>query len=111
MSKKSNWGDPCILMGDIFIKLVDDCAQNSFEVSLMYCGAVEYYLKAKDIDKSSRNIKIADKKIKNYSVYFPKASDITLGGYSIGDKYLIDCVMSFEIIIAKDISSLQHHRR
>ena len=57
MSKKSNWGDPCILMGDIFIKLVDDCAQNSFEVSLMYCGAVEYYLKAKDIDKSSRNIK------------------------------------------------------
>ena len=110
INKKSNWGSPYILIGDVFIESVDDCARNSFEVALMYCGAIEYYLKSKDMDKSSRNIKIADKKIRNYESYFPNTDQITKEGYNIGQKYSLDCFLKFKIIIANNVSALQRFR-
>ena len=76
----------------------------------MYCGAIEYYLKSKDMDKSSRNIKIADKKIRNYESYFPNTDKITKEGYNIGQKYSLDCFLKSKIIIANNVSALQRFR-
>ena len=110
INKKPNWGIPYILLGDVFIESVDDCAKNSFEVSLMYCGAVQYYLKSKEKDGSSSNRKIADRKIKSYESYFPSSDKITKEGYSVGDKYSLGCFLSDKIVIANNVSALQRFR-
>ena len=47
--KKSGWGDPYILIGDLYAN-TKGCGTNEFEVKTVYWAAIDMYEKAKSID-------------------------------------------------------------
>lgn len=70
-----NNGSPYLLIGSMYAKskgIYDDPVL----AKSIYWVAVDKFIKAKQVDKSAKNIEDADKLIRVYSAYFPSKEDI-----------------------------------
>ena len=86
---KSNWGEPYILIGDMYAASAKSCGTNDFESSAVYWSAVDKYIRAKSIDGSIAEE--ANKKIATWSKYFPNQKDAFFYGFNDGQSYTIGC--------------------
>ena len=85
----SNWGDPYIKIGDLYCASVNDCGENNLERSMIYCLAVDLYIKAKMVD--SRVKDIANKRILKYSKFFASREECFMNDIDTEGSYTIDC--------------------
>jgi len=85
---KHGWGEPFLLIGDMYAKAVD-CFADEFKKNTVYWVAVDKYNQAKEVDPSVSEK--ADDRIKVYSAYFPDAETLFFNGLKVGDQYKIGC--------------------
>jgi tetratricopeptide (TPR) repeat protein len=71
-SSKSGWGDPYILIGDLYAN-TKGCGTNEFEVKTVYWAAIDKYMQAITIDPS-----VSEKANKRINTYKDFAPDKTL---------------------------------
>ena len=86
---RPNWGDPYILIGNLYATSAPTCGSNDFAKNAVYWVAVDKYIKAKQVDPD-----IADKAndmIKKYSEYFPNKENAFFYGVNEGDSYTVGC--------------------
>ncbi len=84
-----NDGTPYITIGDLYAASAKDCGNNEFTSRVAYWAAVDKYVKAKQIDPSVAET--ANKRIADYSVYFPSLETIFFYDYKEGDPYTVEC--------------------
>ncbi|RLD73765.1 MAG: hypothetical protein DRJ10_17470 [Bacteroidetes bacterium] len=84
---RRNWGNPYLLIGDIYAGYSSKYGTNDFEHSTIYWLAVDQYKKAKKLD--SALTKIANEKIEYYQAYFPDSEDTFFNGLTKGQTYNI----------------------
>jgi tetratricopeptide (TPR) repeat protein len=82
-------GNAYILIGDAIVNSSKDCGQNEFEQKAIYWLAVDYYIKAKNVDPDVAEI--ANKKIATYRQYFPNKENAFFYGVKEGDSYTVGC--------------------
>jgi tetratricopeptide (TPR) repeat protein len=85
---KDNWGDPYLLIGQMYAESADECADITLPKSI-YWVAVDKFNKAKSIDPSVEDQ--ANKLILTYSKYFPNKEDAFFVGIHENDTYTINC--------------------
>lgn len=89
-SLKPNWGDPYILIGDLYLSTSQSCGDNDCNKNFGYWAAADKYSYAKSIDPSVADV--AGKKLATANNYFPKTSEcffinvtegtsVTVGGW------------------------------
>lgn len=88
-SLKSQWGDPYLLIGDLYGSSGKLCGQGGFESQVVTWPAIDMYQKAKNIDPSIAEE--ANKKIGNYIKYMPSKDDIFFRELKEGDTYKVEC--------------------
>ncbi len=84
---KSNWGDPYILVGNLYATSAPNFGTKEFEHKTAYWAAVDQFIKAKKIDPT-----VADKAnelIGIYSQHFPGTEEIFFEGHKVGDSYAV----------------------
>lgn len=84
-----NWGDPYILIGNLYASSARTCGDDNFKQSAVYLIAVDQYQKAKSVDTSVTNT--AQELINRYSGYFPNNEDAFFNGYTDGKPFTIGC--------------------
>ena len=86
---KSDWGEPFLILGDIYVASANSCGNNNLERGAVYWVAVDMFKKAKSVDDilSSK----ANKRISTYSKYFPSKEDCFFDNLSSGDNYKVGC--------------------
>ena len=95
---KPNSGEPYILIGDLYAmssgmcKSDDRVANNS-----MFWAAVDMYMKAKSVDSSVSED--ANKRINEYSKYFPTKENIFFTGLVEGNEYEVGCWINVKTTI------------
>lgn len=83
------WGEPYILIGNLYASSSSRCGDNEFEKSTVFWAAVDKYIKAKTVDPScSEN---ATELIHKYSQYFPNIEDAFFYGFENGQPYTVGC--------------------
>ena len=88
-SLKDDWGNPYLLIGDIYAASARKCGDTPFERSLVYLVAVDAYNKARSIDDVLSEK--ANKKIYTYSKYFPSKEDCFFNDIEVGSNYKVGC--------------------
>lgn len=87
---RPNWGDPYMLIGDMYIASGAMCKKekplNGYAVSWV---AIDKYLKAKSVDPSVASK--ANQLIGKYSEYFPTLTEVFNTEYREGSSYTIGC--------------------
>lgn len=87
---KSGWGDPYMLIGDLYAASVSKCTEEQDGVlKSPYWVAVDMYMKAKSVDASLASD--ASQKIAKYSQYFPTTQDAFFYGVTDGSDYTVGC--------------------
>lgn len=86
---KTGWGDPYILIGNLYASSSKICNENELEQSSVFWAAVDQYLKAKSVDPSKTDE--ANELINRYSQYFPNVEDAFFYGYQDGQDYTVRC--------------------
>ena len=87
---KANWGDPYMLIGDLYISSVSTCTEGTDgALKSPYWVAVDMYSKAKTVDPSVAGD--ASQKIAKYSQYFPSTQDAFFHGITDGADYTVGC--------------------
>ncbi len=84
---RKDWGDPYILIGNLYAQSAKTIGTKEFEHSTAYWAAVDQFYKAKSVDPS-----VADKAnelIGIYTKHFPGTEDIFFNGLKIGDSYKV----------------------
>jgi tetratricopeptide (TPR) repeat protein len=84
---KSDWGDPYILIGNLYANAARSFGNDEFEHKTVYWAAVDQFYKAKSIDAS-----VADKAnelISIYSQHFPGTEEIFFHTLQVGDSYTV----------------------
>jgi tetratricopeptide (TPR) repeat protein len=89
IENKPNWGDPYILIGNLYASSSKLCGENEFEKSTVFWAAVDKFTQAKSVDPSVS--KQADELIEKYSQYFPNAEDAFFYGHENGQSYTVGC--------------------
>jgi len=84
-----SWGNPYVLIGDIYAASAKNCGSNAFEYGMVYSAAIDKFLKAKNIDKSLTDL--VSKKIAVYSKYLPSNEDAFFSGYEENTIYEVGC--------------------
>ncbi len=84
-----NWGEPYILIGNLYASSANQCGENEFEKSAVYLVAVDQFLRAKNVDESVAEK--ANELINRYSQHFPDAEDAFFYGFSTGNSYTVGC--------------------
>lgn len=87
LQKKSNWGKPHILIGNIYAQESTKYGDNDFEHQTVYWVAIDQYKKAKSVDPDCQQE--ADKQINLYSQYLPDKETGFFHGIQEGDMYTI----------------------
>ncbi|NJM15698.1 MAG: hypothetical protein HC896_10315 [Bacteroidales bacterium] len=85
---KDGWGDPYILIGNLYANSKDVCSGIKLPNSI-YWAAADKFIKAKTVDPS-----IAEKVnslINTYSQYFPNKEQAFFEGVNEGDAFLVEC--------------------
>ena len=85
---KDNWGEPYLIIGQMYAESVDECADISLPKSI-YWVAVDKFNLAKSIDPSLEDQ--ANKLILTYSNYFPNKEDAFFVGINENDTYTVNC--------------------
>jgi len=86
---KPGWGDPYILIGNLYASSSKLCGENEFEKSTVFWAAVDKYIKAKSIDESKTAE--ANELINRYTQYFPNVEDAFFYGFQEGQDYTVGC--------------------
>ena len=82
-----SWGEPYILIGNIYAASSNDFGESEFEQSTVFWAAVDMFKKAKEIEPELAAK--ADEQINKYSIYYPSQEEIFFHGYDIGEQYEI----------------------
>ena len=83
------WGEPYILIGNLYASSSIRCGDNEFEKSTVFWAAVDKYIKAKTVDPSCNED--ATELINKYSQYFPNVEDAFFYGFENGQPYTVGC--------------------
>jgi len=86
---RTGWGDPYILIGNIYASSSKICNENELQQSSVFWVAVDQFVKAKSVDPSKTNE--ANELINRYSQYFPNVEDAFFYGYQDGQEYTVGC--------------------
>jgi len=89
IENKPNWGDPYILIGNLYAGSSNTCGENDFEKKTVFWSAIDMYAKAKQVDPSVEST--ANDLISRYSRYFPNNEEAFFYGLSSGDPYTVGC--------------------
>lgn len=89
IENKPDWGDPYILIGNLYASSSKICGENEFEKSTVFWAAVDKFIQAKSVDPSVSQQ--ADELIQKYSQYFPNAEDAFFYGHENGQSYTVEC--------------------
>ncbi len=84
---KPNWGDPYILIGNLYATSAKNFGEKEFDHKTAYWAAVDQFIKAKKVDPE-----VADKAnelIGIYSKHFPGTEEIFFEGHKVGDSFSI----------------------
>lgn len=84
-----NDGAPYITIGDLYASSAKECGDNEFTSRVAYWAAIDKYQRAKQVDPSITET--ANRRIADYSVYFPSLETIFFYDYKEGDTYTIEC--------------------
>ena len=88
VSIRTNWGEPHILIGQLYADSKSSCSSISLP-NAVYWVAVDMFLKAKTIDPSVEEK--ANKLILAYSKYFPNKEEAFFQNVTEGNSYSIGC--------------------
>ena len=86
---KSGWGDPYILIGNLYAFSTIICNENEFQQRSIFWAAVDQYIKAKSVDTTKTAE--ANELISRYSQYFPNVEDAFFYGLQEGQEYTVGC--------------------
>tara|TARA_Y100001934_G_C11910933_1_gene566613 strand:- start:182 stop:661 length:480 start_codon:yes stop_codon:yes gene_type:complete len=86
---RSGWGEPYLLIGDIYVAAASNCGNTSFDQSTVYWVAVDAFRKAKNIDNVLSEK--ANKRIYTYSQYFPSKEECFFNEIDLGSSYTVEC--------------------
>jgi len=83
------YGDPYILIGNLYVTASNSCGSNDFEKKAVFWAAIDKYIKAKNIDPGVAAT--ANELINRYSQYFPNNEDAFFYGFTDGKPYTVGC--------------------
>ena len=89
---KPEWGEPYIIIGDIYASSASSCGSSSLEQRSVYWVAVDAYRKAKSIDNLLAEK--ANKRISTWSKQFPSKEDCIWEDLEEGSSYKVGCWIS-----------------
>lgn len=89
ISIKSNWGDPYLLIGNLYAGSAKNCGEDEFAQNAVYWVVVDMFIKAKSVDNSCAEK--ANKYIAKYATYFPDKETIFFHNLKEGDSYSVGC--------------------
>jgi tetratricopeptide (TPR) repeat protein len=83
------WGEPYLLIGNMYASSAKTCGSNDFEQKAIYWVAVDQYMKAKSIDPGVTEE--ANRLINQYTPYFPNKENAFFSGFTEGNTYSVGC--------------------
>jgi hypothetical protein len=86
---KSNWGQPYLLIGDMYAATSNSCGNDAFDRHLAVIAAIDKYAYARSID--SEVASEASSKIGRYSAYLPDKEDGHMRGIAEGASMTVPC--------------------
>lgn len=86
---KPEWGEPYIIIGDIYAASASSCGSSSLEQRSVYWVAVDSYRKAKNVDNLLTEK--ANKRIATWSKQFPSKEDCIWEDLDEGASYKVGC--------------------
>ena len=86
---KPDWGQPYLIIGDIYASSASSCGSSSLEQRSVYWVAVDAYSKAKSIDNLLAEK--ANKRISTWSKQFPSKEDCIWEDLEEGTTYKVGC--------------------
>jgi tetratricopeptide (TPR) repeat protein len=86
---KPGWGDPYILVGNLYATSSIICNENELQQSSVFWVAVDQFIRAKSVDTTKT--KEANELIGLYKQYFPNAEDAFFYGFQEGQEYTVGC--------------------
>ncbi len=89
IESKPGWGDPYILIGNLYASSSDNCGENDFEKITVFWAAVDKFRQAKSADAEVSAE--ANELITKYSAYFPNVEDAFFYGFENGQSYTVGC--------------------
>ncbi len=89
ISNNPEWGEPYILIGNLYASSSSRCGENDFEKTTIFWAAVDKYIKAKSVDPEVSAE--ATELINKYVKYFPNAEDAFFYGLENGKPYSVGC--------------------
>ncbi len=89
IENKPGWGDPYILIGNLYASSSDNCGENDFEKITVFWAAVDKFQQAKSADPEASAE--ANELINKYSAYFPNVEDAFFYGFENGQAYTVEC--------------------
>jgi tetratricopeptide (TPR) repeat protein len=91
LSRNSKSGEAYLLHGDAIASAAPKCDGGKLGSGAVYLLAVDYYEKARSVNRADAAATKASNKINTYSQYFPKKEDIFFNGLTEGSTYLVPC--------------------
>ena len=89
IDNRKGWGEPYILIGDMYAASANACGENAFEKKAVYWAAVAKYSTARNVDPKVS--KKAAGKINSWGAQVPNKTMIFQFGYIGKPKYKIKC--------------------
>ncbi|MCK5464620.1 MAG: tetratricopeptide repeat protein [Bacteroidales bacterium] len=89
IENKPGWGDPYILIGNLYASSSDNCGENDFEKMTVFWAAVDKFQQAKSVDPECGSE--ANELIAKYKAYFPNVEDAFFYGHEAGKEYTVGC--------------------
>lgn len=88
-SLKSGWGQPYMLIGDMYASTSSSCGNDAFDAQLAVLAAIDKYAYAKSIDSEVADE--ANKKIGRYAAHKPAQEDAFMRKVNEGDVMTVPC--------------------
>ncbi len=89
LALRPNWGEPYLLIGNLYAGSASDCGDDKFTQSAVYWVVVDMFVKAKSVDASCADK--ANKYIAKYSAYYPDQETTFFHNLKEGDSYSVGC--------------------
>ncbi|MFC2115724.1 tetratricopeptide repeat protein [Bacteroidota bacterium] len=89
ISNNPQWGQPYILIGNLYAGSSSRCGENEFEKTTVFWAAVDKFYQAKAVDASIDGE--ATEQINKYSQYFPNVEDAFFYGFEEGQPFTVGC--------------------
>ncbi len=86
---KPGWGQPYMLIGDMYAQTSSSCGKDAFDASLAILAAIDKWAYAKSIDSSVAGD--ANGKIGRYTDYYPDKGEAFMRKINEGDSVTVPC--------------------